>query len=153
MLISHTLTETEKKIICDWKYEGEYELYNMPSYEEMHKKQAGFCNPKNESKFKAYYDENVFVGFTNAHEEETEVFIGIGVSPDCCSKGYGQKMLRMLCEECKMKYPSKPLYLEVRTWNKRAVTCYEKAGFVISGEAYELETGLGKGMFYKMVKV
>ena len=29
------LTEADKREICDWKYEGEYELYNLPSYEEM----------------------------------------------------------------------------------------------------------------------
>ena len=152
MLISHRLTEEEKKIICDWKYEGDYEIYNMPSYEEMLKKQWGFCNPRNEGKFKAYYDENKLVGFTNADEEEKEVFIGIGVNPNCCSNGYGQQMLQMLCKECGEKYPGKSLYLEVRTWNERAIACYKKAGFAISGEAYELETGLGKGMFYRMVR-
>jgi len=152
MLISHKLTEEEKKIICDWKYEGNYEIYNMPSYEEMYEKKWGFCNPKNEDKYKAYYDENKFVGFTNAHEEETEVFIGIGANPAYCSSGHGHKMLHILCEECRVKYPTKPLYLEVRTWNERAIACYKKVGFEIVGEAYELETGLGKGLFYRMIK-
>ena len=35
MLSNHQATEEEKTKICDWKYEGEYALYNTVSYEEM----------------------------------------------------------------------------------------------------------------------
>ena len=34
MLEYHKTTEAEKYIISDWKYEGEYALYNKASYEE-----------------------------------------------------------------------------------------------------------------------
>ena len=152
MLESHILNNEEKKIICSWKYEGEYALYNMPSYESMFERQFGFCNPKNTNNYKAYYDGNIFVGFTNAYEEESEIFVGIGVNPECCSHGYGQKMLQMLSEDCSSLYSNKQLYLEVRSWNKRAIACYQKAGFVIDGEEYEQETSIGKGLFYRMVK-
>ena len=47
---------------------------------------------------------------------------------------------------------NKPLYLEVRTWNIRAVKCYQKAGFRIDGQAYELTTGIGTGTFYRMIR-
>ena len=33
-------------------------------------------------------------------------------------------------------YPGKPMYLEVRTWNTRAVRCYEKAGFRVVFEPW-----------------
>lgn len=36
---------------------------------------------------------------------------------------------------------------EVRTWNKQAVRCYEKAGFVFDSDTCELETYAGKAMF------
>ena len=35
------LTEADKREICDWKYEGDYALYNLPSYEEMQEQQMG----------------------------------------------------------------------------------------------------------------
>lgn len=47
-------------------------------------------------------------------------------------------------------YLGKPLCLEVRTWNKRAIRCCQKSGFVINGEAHEMETLSGKSMFYQM---
>ena len=54
-------------------------------------------------------------------------------------------MLLITYEISKKLYPNKPLYLEVRTWNIRAVKCYQKAGFRIDGQAYELTTGIGTG--------
>lgn len=99
-LVYRNLSEDAKRQICAWKYGGEYDLYNLPAYEEMQVRQIGFMNPKSEKKL----------------------------------------------------YPNKPLYLEVRTWNTRAVKCYEKAGFRIDGQAYELTTGIGTGTFYRMIR-
>ena len=47
-------------------------------------------------------------------------------NPDLCNKHYGQRMLLIIYEISKKLYPNKPLYLEVRTWNIRAVKCYQK---------------------------
>lgn len=72
--------------------------------------------------------------------------------PELCGKHYGQRMLLIAHEISKKLYPNKPLYLEVCTWNKRAITCYERAGFRIDGQAYELTTEIGTGIFYRMIK-
>ena len=58
----------------------------------------------------------------------------------------------LLSRSSKQKYPGKPLYLEVRTWNERAVRCYQKAGFVIDGDIIEQETYIGRSTFYRMIK-
>lgn len=76
--------------------------------------------------FTLFYDETALVGFINLYEEETEIFFGIGVNPDCCGEGYGQQMTKTACEISKELFGTKPLYLEVRTWNKRAVSCYQR---------------------------
>lgn len=146
------LAEDDKKEICSWKYEGDYEIYNLPSYEEMKNKKFGFMNPKYEQNFRTHYYNNLLVGFTNILEEEKEVFIGIGVNPGLCGKGYGKIILNEAYAISKRLYPDKPLYLEVRTWNKRAINCYLKAGFKIDGEPYQLETAIGVGIFYRMIR-
>lgn len=152
-LMYRLLTEEDKRKICAWKYDGAYEMYNLPSYEEMRTQRVGFMNPKSEKNYIAFLDGGVLVGFVNILEEETEVFIGIGVNPDLCGKHYGRRMLMRAYEISKERYPNKPLYLEVRTWNTRAVKCYERAGFKIDGEPYELTTGIGTGTFYRMTSV
>lgn len=65
----------------------------------------------------AYYHNDAFVGYTNIREKEKGVFIGIGVKPDMCGKGYGKLILKEVYIISKELYPNKPLYLEVRAWN------------------------------------
>ncbi len=38
-LVYRNLSEDAKRQICAWKYGGEYDLYNLPSYEEMQVRQ------------------------------------------------------------------------------------------------------------------
>lgn len=151
MLCCHQMTESEKQEVCSWNYEGEYAVYNLPDYKTMQEKQMGFCNPKRDKNFFSCYDGEVLVGFTNLLEEESSVFVGIGVSPNLCSKGYGQQILSLVKERSFRLYPGKPLYLEVRCWNRRAVACYEHAGFAIEGQPFRQTTSMGKGSFYRMV--
>ena len=145
----HPTTEEEKILITEWKYEGEYSVYNAEPYEEQKKKGFGFANPQNH--FYSFYDEKKLIGFINLYEEKTEVFFGIGVKPEECGKGYGSQMTETACKISRGLFPGKPLYLEVRTWNQRAVRCYEKAGFHIAGEPIRQTTSAGEGVFYHMI--
>lgn len=150
MITYHRTTEEEKYIICGWEYSGDYAMYNNPPYEEQKKNGVGFANSKNN--FYSFYDGTILIGFINLCKEETEIFFGIGVNPEYCNKGYGQQMTKAAFEISKDLFPGKPLYLEVRTWNARAVRCYEKAGFHIVGEPIHQRTSAGDGIFYHMVK-
>lgn len=69
------MQEIEKEIICNWKYEGDYEIYNMPSYSELKEKEIAFANPDRAKNFYSYYENDRLIGFTNILEEEKEVFI------------------------------------------------------------------------------
>ena len=150
MLACHPTTEEEKILITEWKYEGEYSVYNAEPYEEQKKKGFGFANPQNH--FYSFYDEKKLIGFINLYEEKTEVFFGIGVKPEECGKGYGSQMTETGCKSSRELFPGKPLYLEVRTWNQRAVRCYEKAGFHIVGEPIRQTTSAGEGVFDHMIR-
>ena len=45
MLTCHEMTEEEKYNICQWKYSGEYAIYDGMPYEEQKKRGFGFANP------------------------------------------------------------------------------------------------------------
>jgi RimJ/RimL family protein N-acetyltransferase len=143
------MNETEMKIIADWKYEGVYAQYDMMPYEEMQKKHFAFANPENH--YYTFYEGTEIAGFINLYEEETRVFFGIGAAPQMCSHGYGVQMCRQAVQIASQEFPGKPLYLEVRTWNERAIRCYEKAGFVKVPGIIEQETYAGKGEFVQMI--
>ncbi len=51
--------------------------------------------------------------------------------------------------ESQNRFPNKPVILEVRTWNKRAVNCYKSQGFEIV-ETKQQQTYIGFGEFYIM---
>ena len=150
MLKYHKTTEEEKKRIAQWAYPGEYAIYNMPAYAEQKRRGFGLANPENH--FYSFYDADRLVGFVNLNEEQDRVFFGIGAAPEACGQGYGQQMTRLACALSGELFPGKPLYLEVRTWNKRAVRCYEKAGFGIEGAPVRRTTTAGDGVFYHMIR-
>ncbi len=150
MLTYHKTTEAEKYHITAWQYDGAYAIYNNDAYENQKARGVGFADPR--YNFYSFYDGAALVGFINLYEEETEVFFGIGAAPACCGKGYGQQMTRMAWDISQRLFPGKPLYLEVRTWNARAVRCYEKAGFRIVGEPICQTTPAGDGVFYHMIR-
>ena len=109
MLTYHLMTEQEKELASSWQYEGEYAIYNEPSYQEQKEKGIGFGNPKCDKNFYAYCDGQELVGFTNILEEQQAVFIGIGVRPDLCGQGYGQQMMKLAQTISQTLYPGKPL--------------------------------------------
>ncbi len=146
------LTEEEKEKIAAWKYSGNYAMYNLPQAQEMKEKQLGFYAPNKRNNYYGLHIEETLVGFANICPEENEVFIGIGIDPKHCNKGYGSIFMTKIYELSKKLYPDKPCYLEVRSWNKRAINCYKKAGFIIAGEPFEQVTRIGKGSFYRMIK-
>ena len=152
MLKYHLMDESEKEIISNWKYEGEYGLYNMPPYREQKEQRTAFGNPERVQNYYTYCDGDRLIGFTSILEKEKEVSIGIGIDPKICGRGYGEEILMLAAEISQTLYPGKPLCLEVRTWNQRAVRCYEKAGFQMDGMPFEQSTPIGKGTFYRMVK-
>lgn len=149
MLIFHKTTEEEKTAICEWRYDGEYAVYNSISYEEQVKAHRGFADPKNN--FYSFLNGTALIGYINLIEEEPAVRFGIGVNPAFCNRGYGSEITEKACELSHELYPGKPVYLEVRTWNTRAVRCYEKAGFSIVGEPILKTTPIGEGLFYRMI--
>lgn len=152
MLSYRLITEEEKTIISDWKYPGEYAIYNLPPYEEQKQRGIMLANPERKKNYYSYCEGGRLIGFTNILEKESEVCIGIGVSPDLCGNGWGQKILECASAISGSLYPAKRLCLEVRTWNERAIKCYLKAGFRIDGEAFVQKTNIGEGLFYRMVK-
>ena len=143
-------TEELAKEITTWRYEGEYEIYNLPSWDEVIKKQISLCKKEKRENFIGYLnEENNLIGFVNLVDEGDSVFFGIGVKPEYCGAGIGKQIIKMALDECSKRYENKPIILEVRSWNKRAIKCYESQGFKIV-KIKKQETYAGFGEFFVM---
>ena len=68
-MLVRELTEGDKREICGWDYQGEYAIYNLPSYEEMEAKEQGFLNPRQEKNYRGFFEDDTLVGFVNLLEE------------------------------------------------------------------------------------
>ena len=149
-LIAHKLSEEQAKEISDWRYTGEYSIYNLPSWNKMIQENYSLCDNIKRERYISYINENKeLVGFVNLLDEGEKVFFGIGIKPNYCDKGIGEIITRMALIESEKRFPNKPIVLEVRTWNKRAVNCYKSQGFEII-EIKQQETYISFGEFYVM---
>jgi RimJ/RimL family protein N-acetyltransferase len=94
------LTEEQAELICGWKYEGEYGVYNT-SWETVQKQKWAIAdNEKREIQFKAVLDEqNALRGYFRLVEDESRVMIGLGLNPQDCSKGYGSELMKLILDE------------------------------------------------------
>ncbi|CEN77581.1 GNAT family N-acetyltransferase [Paraclostridium sordellii] len=143
-------TERLAKEVTTWKYEGDYEIYNLPSWDEVLKKQISLCREEKRKNFIGYVnEENNLVGFINLVDEGDSIFLGIGVKPKYCGFGIGKQIIKMALDECRKRYKNMPIILEVRSWNKRAVNCYESQGFKVINIKKQ-ETYAGFGEFFVM---
>lgn len=144
------LTEEHAREISTWKYEGKYQIYNLPEWETMIKEKYSLCNEIGRNRFTAYINEkDELFGFINLLDEGEKIFFGIGVNPRYCNQGIGKIITKLGLNKCKIKFPNKPVILEVRTWNNRAINCYKSQGFEIIEKKHQ-ETYIGKGEFYVM---
>lgn len=152
MLTYHQITDSEKKIICGWNYPEDFAVYNLHPYEQMKQEKKGFFDPEREKNYYTFYEEKTLIGYTNITEGEHGICIGIGIEPELCGMRYGQKILNLVSSIVLQNYPQKSEYLEVRTWNRRAIRCYLRAGFQIEGPAFEKQTPDGSDFFYRMTR-
>jgi [ribosomal protein S18]-alanine N-acetyltransferase len=144
------LTEVQAKEISSWIYDGEYAIYNLPTWDKMIEEGYSLCDDKKRERYIGYIDEQKeLIGFVNLLDEGDTVFFGIGINPNYCGKGIGKMITKKALIESKKWFHNKSVVLEVRTWNKRAVNCYESQGFEIV-ETKKQETYLGHGEFYVM---
>ncbi len=135
------------------KYLSKTEMKAMDNLKESYggaKKISATIEEKRKNEFTAVIDEsNNLCGYIRFIENKDFVLVGLGLKPSLCGQGLGNILTELLKNECKKRYGSKKIALEVRSFNKRAIKCYEKAGFEIT-DVYQKDTLIGSDEFIKM---
>lgn len=132
-IIKDCMKEKYAKEICNWNYDGGYSDYNLPSYDECMKKKYGITREDRKDNYIVYLIDGEVVFYSNMKEmDNNKLYIGVGLKPEYCGNGYGNYFLEDSIKEMKNRYPSRTLFLEVRSWNKRAIKSYERLGFKVT---------------------
>ena len=127
------MKEEYAKQICEWKYEDECSIYYLPSYNDCKEKKYNINREDSKNNYIVYLINDEVIFYSNMKEmDNNKLYIGVGLKPKFCGLGYGTYFLEDSVKKIKIRYPSYTLFLEVRSWNKRAIKSYERLGFKIT---------------------
>ena len=117
------------KAICSWQYPEPYDVYNYMSFEEAVNCGSPLLKEENKNNYQCFWENQKLSAYINIYTKDDKVFIGIGLSPDCCGKGHGKTYLKQGLEIAEARCPGSEIWVKVRSWNIRAIKCYESCGF------------------------
>ena len=131
------ITHADAKAISNWRYDDPYSVYdgNPASV-------AALLEPR--YLYHSVYDEHgELVGYfcygedarvsagkrLGLYERETALDIGLGMRPDLTGQGLGEEFVHAGLSHAQNAYSPRTFRLTVATFNRRAISVYERAGF------------------------
>jgi [ribosomal protein S18]-alanine N-acetyltransferase len=123
------LTQADAEAIAAWRYPGEYSFYDWTADAA---DLAELLDPA--ARREAYHavddPEGELVGyFSYKPAESGTIVIGLGLRPDHTGRGLGQEFIEAGLECGRAHYAPEEFSLAVATFNRRAITVYERTGF------------------------
>jgi [ribosomal protein S18]-alanine N-acetyltransferase len=145
------LTEVLARQVCTWRYPEPWHIYDMGPWELVIAEGYGLGDPaRRQREFLGALDlDGELVAYLRLSHHHERWMLGLGVHPARCDRGLGRACVELAWAEHASRHPGTPLWLEVRSWNTRAVRCYGAAGFEPAG-AVSRTTPLGPGEFVVM---
>jgi ribosomal-protein-alanine N-acetyltransferase len=144
------MNEKDARAIADWHYEGIYSFYDMDQdIDDL----EDLLDPRGwvDKYFSVVDKEGDLVGFFSFENDDDQVEVGLGMKPEFTGKGLGQGFVAAGLEFARRKFHPAKFCLNVATFNKRAISVYEKVGF-IGDRVFIHETNGGQHEFLRMVK-
>lgn len=144
------MNESSAQAIANWQYEGMYAFYNMDQDIEDLEELLDLHNWAGKY-FTVINEQDELVGFFCFEKEDDMVVVGLGMRPDCTGRGLGQAFVTAGLAFARRKFQPTLFCLSVATFNRRAISVYEKVGFKRDG-LFMNETNGGQYEFLRMVK-
>jgi [ribosomal protein S18]-alanine N-acetyltransferase len=133
--------------IVSWRYDPPYDFYDMDSDPQ---DLALFTNPTNWDGYYAVFDgDGGRVGFFTFEFRDGTLEIGLGMRPDLTGEGRGRSFVEAGLSFAREEYDPEVFSLSVATFNERAISVYEEAGFE-RVETFLQETNGGECPFVRM---
>jgi [ribosomal protein S18]-alanine N-acetyltransferase len=142
------MTEQEAEEIAGWRYDPPYDFYDADADQ---RDLAELLDPevRGDRYFSARDASGELIGYFGLGFGDGIAGIGVGLRPDLTGRGLGLEFLEQGLAFATERYSPKRFRLSVAVFNKRAITVYERAGFVRT-RTYDHETTGGVFRFVEM---
>jgi [ribosomal protein S18]-alanine N-acetyltransferase len=142
------MSQEEAEAIAEWRYDPPYHFYDASAD---HRDLAELLDPevRGDRYFSAREASGVLIGYFGLTFADGVAGIGVGLRPDLTGRGLGLAFLEQGLAFATERYSPERFRLSVAVFNKRAITVYERAGFVRS-RTYDHETNDGVFRFVEM---
>lgn len=128
----HPLRLRDALAASSWRYPDEYAMYNLALAPLL--VATTLRGPLAALAGVAYYavttDTDSLVGVFSLIRRGGDVEIGVGLRPDLNGRGLGLTYVCAGLEVARQRYRPQTFSLHVATFNRRAITVYERAGFL-----------------------
>lgn len=84
------MTAEAAKQICSWRYEPPYDVYDYLTYETALNEQAAITKTENAHNYLCFWNDVTLVAYTSIILKDDRVYIGVGIAPQFCGKGFGK---------------------------------------------------------------
>jgi ribosomal-protein-alanine N-acetyltransferase len=145
------MNDEEAREISGWRYDPPYDFYDATSDPD---DLAELLDPKRrrEGAYYAAFDKRgALVGFFQFERKAQIVEVGLGLRPDLTGKGLGLGFMLAGLEFARRHFSPTGFRLSVATFNERAISVYERAGFG-RGEVFMHHTNGGDHSFLLMTR-
>lgn len=149
-LLMTPLTENDARCICTWHYPVPYDVYDYSDWDTVAAHGWDISIPeKRSAEYVGFRNREGLAAFGRLSLAHPYILIGIGLRPDLCGQGLGERIMAKLIALVLKRFPHHIPALEVRTFNQRAIRCYESCGFRRVKE-YQRDTLSGRDSFFFM---
>ena len=84
------------KEICSWKYPEPYDVYNYISFDEAIRSNSPLLKAENKDNYLCFWEDEILTAYINISKKDDKTFLGIGLAPDFCDKGFGKIYLKYI---------------------------------------------------------
>jgi ribosomal-protein-alanine N-acetyltransferase len=128
------MSDASAQAISNWQYPKPYDFYNSTADEDDLAELLD-AGKRGDQYYEVLDTDRALVGFFQFKHEQQPLEIGLGLRPDLTGRGLGLEFVRAGMAYAREHFNARALTLAVATFNTRAITVYERAGFQ-PGETY-----------------
>jgi [ribosomal protein S18]-alanine N-acetyltransferase len=123
------MSQAEAEEIANWRYDGAYGFYDADAdADDLALLLSG--EVRENRYFSAFSEDGLLIGFFEFKPDGSAIELGLGLRPDHTGQGFGLSFVEAGMAFARDRFRPERFRLAVAIFNERAITVYERAGFL-----------------------